>query len=356
MIKIENLKLEFPQRFKLCIDKLWVEEGSTLAILGPNSAGKSTLLSIIALFQKPDRGLIEVSGENILTLRNQLRFRRKLSFVFPQAYLLNETVYKNVALPLRLRGIRDTNKVDEMLELFKISQLREYKTSALSQGQLHRVSLARAFVADPDLLLLDEPFLSLDQRYKESLSMELRSILKQNKVTTLFVTQDHSEALSLADKLAVMKDGKIMQQGEPQDIFLRPASKEVADFVGVETLLEGRIIKKEDNLCFIKVQDKFLEAISEYNIGDNVFVCIRPEDVIISSRIDAQYGLSSARNHFEAKIISIEAWGLRYKVILGCGFNLVASVTRQSIESLDLKAGKEALVFFKATAIHLIKR
>ena len=371
MIKIENLKLEFPQRFKLCIDKLWVEEGSTLAILGPNGAGKSTLLSIIALFQKPATGLIEISGENILALRNQLRFRRKLSFVFPEAYLLNETVYKNVALPLRLRGIRNTNKVDEMLELFKISQLREYKTSTLSQGQLHRVSLARAFVTEPKLLLLDEPFLSLDQRYKESLSTELRIILKQNKTTTLFVTQDHSEALSLADELAVMKDGRIMQQGEPQEIFLKPSSKEVADFIGIETLLEGKIIKKEDNLCFIKVQDKFLEAVSEYNVGDNVFVCIRPEDVTISPQIDVQFGLSSARNYFKAKIINIEGWGLRYKIILDCGFNpegiglpihfkkgpnLVVSVTKQSIEILNLKIGKETMVFFKATAIHLIRR
>lgn len=356
MLKIENLKLKFPQRFELYIDRLYAKEGSTLAILGPNGAGKSTLLSIIALFQKPDSGLIEFSKENILNLKNQLRFRRKLSFVFPQPYLLNETVYKNVALPLWLRGIRDAHKVDEMLELFKISQLRKYRTSTLSQGQLHRVSLARAFVTEPDLLLLDEPFLSLDQRYKESLNMELRNILKQNKATTLFVTQDHSEALSLADTLAVMKDGKIMQQGEPQDIFLRPTSKEVADFVGIETLLKGKIVKKEDNLCLVKIQDKFLEAVSEYNIGDDVFVCIRPEDVIISSQVDASCGLNSARNHFKARIASIEAWGLRYKVILGCGFNLVASVTRQSIESMDLKAGKEVIVYFKATAIHLIKR
>lgn len=356
MMKIENLKLEFPQRFKLCIDKLWAEEGRTLAIIGPNGAGKSTLLSVIALFQKSAAGIIEIFGENILTLRDQVCFRRKLSVVFPEAYLLNETVYKNVALPLWLRGIRNTNKVDEMLELFKISQLKGYNISTLSQGQLHRVSLARAFVTEPKLLLLDEPFLSLDQRYKESLITELRSILKKNKATTLFVTQSHSEALSLADKLAVMKDGSIIQQGEPQEIFLKPGSKEVADFIGIETVLEGEIIKKEDNLCFIKVQDKFLEAVSEYNTGDDVFVCIRPEDVTISPQSGAQYGLSSARNHFKAKIVTIEGWGLRHKIILDCGFNLAVSVTRQSIEGLDLRIGKEIVVFFKATAIHLIKR
>lgn len=356
MIKIENLNLEFPQRFRLCIDKLWVEMGGTLAILGPNGAGKSTLLNILALFQKPDSGLIEFSGEDILTLRNKLRFRRKVSFVFPQTYLLNGTVYENVALPLRLRGIRNTKKVYETLELFKIARLKDYQVNTLSQGQTHRVSLARALVTEPELLLLDEPFLSLDQRYKESLNGELRNLLKQNRATALLVTQDHFEALSLADKLAIMKDGRILQQGDPQDIFVRPASKEVADFVGVETLLEGEIIKKEDGLCFIKVQDRFLEAVSEYNRGDMVFVCIRPEDVIISSTIDWQAGLSSARNHFKAKIISVEAWGLRYKIILDCGFHLVASVTRQSIESLDLRIGKEVALFFKATAIHLIKR
>ncbi len=352
MIKIENLKLEFPQRFKLCVDELRAEEAGTLAILGPNGAGKSTLLGIIALLQKPDSGLIEVAGENILTLKNPLRFRRKLSFVFPQAYLLNETVYKNVALPLRLRGIRDTSKVDETLELFKINQLREYRTGTLSAGQLRRVSLARAFVTDPELLLLDEPFLSLDQRYKGSLIADLRGILKRNKTTALLVTQSHSEALSLADKLAVMKDGRIIQQGAPQDIFLRPASEAVADFIGVETLLEGKVVKKEDNLCSVKVRDVFLEAVSECGIGDEVFVCIRPENVTVSKLPETD----SARNHFKAAIARIEPFGLEYKVTLNCGFNLAAAVTRRSIESLGLRAGQNVFAVFKATAIHLIKR
>lgn len=356
MIRIENLKFEFPQRLKLRVDDLYAEGGSTLAILGPNGAGKSTLLNIIALLQKPDSGSIEVSGENILVLKDKVRFRRKISLVLPQTYLLNETVYKNVALPLRLRGIRNARKVDEMLELFKISQLRDYKAGTLSQGQLRRVALARAFVTGPDLLLLDEPFLSLDPRYKESLSAELRVILRKSRATTLLVTQNHSEALSLADKLAVIKDGRILQQGRPQDIFLKPVSKEVADFVGIETLLEGNIARKENGLCFVNVRDRVLEAVSEYDAGDNVFACIRPEDVVISSQADAQCGLDSARNRFGAVITGIEAWGLRYKITLDCGFNLVASVTRQSVETLELKPGKEVSVIFKATAIHLIRR
>ncbi len=352
MIKIEGLNLEFPQRFRLCIDKLCVQKGSILAILGPNGAGKSTLLNILALFQKPDSGSIRVCGENIFTLRNKSRFRRKISFVFPQAYLLDETVYENVFLPLRLRGLHNTKKVDETLELFSITSLKDCRASTLSQGQRHRVSLARAFVTDPELLLLDEPFLSLDQRYKESLNGELRQILKENKTTALLVTQDQIEALSLADTLAIMKDGRILQQGKPQDVFVRPVSKEVADFVGVETILSGEIIEKEDNLCFIKVADKILQAVSPYCERDEVFICIRPEDVIISR----QQETSSARNHFTAKITHVEPWGLEYKLGVDCGFPLVASVTRHSIDSLGLKIGADIFVSFKATAIHLIKR
>lgn len=353
MIKIENLRLEFPQRFRLSIDRLLVEEASTLAVLGPNGAGKTTLLNILALLQKPDSGSIEVSGENILVLRNKLRFRRKVSFVFPHAYLLNETVYENVALPLRLRGIRNKNKVDEMLELFEIIQLKNYKSNTLSQGQTHRVSLARAFVTEPELLLLDEPFLSLDAPYKESLNAGLRKILKQNKTTALLVTQDQTEALSLADKIAVMKDGRILQQGRPHDIFISPASKEVADFVGIETIIEGVIVKKEGSLCFIKAGSKILEVVSAFDEGLEVFVCIRPQDIIISRQF---VETSSARNNFKVKITNIEPWGLEYKVTLDCGFELVAFVTAQSIESLYLKAGNEIFVSFKATALHLIKR
>lgn len=352
MIKIEGLKLDFPGRLAIFIDKLSIGEGKIFTIIGPNGAGKSTFLNIVALFQEPDKGTIEIWGKNILNLKDKLAFRRKISFIFPQPYLFNETVYNNIAVPLRLRGMRDIRAVDEMLDLFKIGHLKANRAHTLSQGEMHRVALARAFVTQPKLVLLDEPFLSLDVRFKESLINDLLKIVRFNKITAIFVTQDQSEALALSDTIAVMMDGKILQLSSPEDIFTRPGSREIADFVGIETIIEGLISRKEDNLCFIKVRGGILEAVSGYNEGDDVFVCIRPEDVVISRHADS----NSARNHFKASITNIEPWRLEYKLNLDCGFNLVASVTRQSIENLNLKIDEEVFVSFKATATHLIKR
>lgn len=350
MIRIKNLKLDFPGRLNLFIDKLAIEKGKVFTIIGPNGAGKSTLLNIIALFQEPDKGVIEISGKNILNLKNKLAFRRKISFVFSRPYLFDQTVHNNIALPLRLRGIRDFKAVDEMLDLFKISHLKANKALTLSQGEMHRAALARAFVTKPELILLDEPFLSLDPVYKESLINDLRGIIKSNEITVVFVTQDQTEALTLADTIAVMKGGRILQQGSPQNVFTMPDSKEVADFIGVETVVEGIIVGKEDNLCFVKAGDGLLEVVSRYNEGDSVLVCIRPEDVVIARHIDS----NSARNHFKARIADIKPWGLEYKLNLYCGFNLIASVTKQSIRNMDLKIEDEVFAVFKATAIHLI--
>lgn len=352
MVNISNLNLEYSKRFSLSVERLSIEEGKIFTIIGPNGAGKTTLLNVIAMFEKPKTGSVEVFGENILNGKAGIHLRREMAFVFSQPHLLNDTVYNNVSLPLRLRGVRNGGRAGEMLELFKISHLRDSNAASLSQGEKHRVALARAFVTAPKLLLLDEPFLSLDERYKESLIDELRKIIRSGKITSIFVTQDQAEALSLADRMAVMKDGKILQQGKPQDIFTKPASREVADFVGVETIIEGIIARKEDNLCFIKVADKVLEAVSAYNAGDGVFICIRPEDVVLSRHLET----TSARNNFKAKIINIDPWGLEYKLNLDCGFDLAASVTKQSLENLDLKIGEEIFVSFKATAIHVIRR
>ncbi len=353
MIKIRDLCFGFSRgAFDLSIEDLAVKKGEILAVIGPNGAGKTTLLNIIALFEKPKSGAIEIFGKNILETRDKVALRREMAFVFSQPYLLSETVYENVSLPLRLRGIVDVRGVDRTLDLLKISHLRNYNINTLSQGQKHRVTLARALVTCPKLILLDEPFLSLDERYKESLINSLRKIIKMNGSSAIFVTQDHDEALALSDTIAVMANGRILQQARAEEIFTRPASKEVADFVGVETVLEGVIAKKEDNLCSVNVNGKFLEALSSHDIGEDVFVCIRPEDVVIARHAD----INSARNHFKAKIIEIEPWKLGHKLSLDCGFNLVSSVTKQSIESLNIKAGEYIFAAFKATAVHLIGR
>lgn len=352
MIRVKNLELDFSGRLHLYMDEFLIGQGEILGLMGPNGAGKSTFLRILALFQKPLRGSIEIHGKNILDIKDKTAYRRGISFVFAQPYLFNRSVYENIVLPLGLRGIRDKGAVDEMLDLFKISHLKKNMAPTLSEGEKHRVCLARAFVSRPELILLDEPFLSLDARFKQAILNDLRRIIKLNKTTAIFVSHEQHEALSIADSMAVMMAGKILQRARPEDIFTRPASRAVADFAGIDTIIEGLVIKKEDNLCFIKVNNKVIEVVSACDKNDDVFVCIRPESVTIAKHQD----LNSARNHFNAKVTDIQPWQLGYRLNLDCGFNLSASVTGQSIKDLDLKIGGEVVASFKATAAHLIRR
>lgn len=230
MIKVENLFFSFSGNFSLSIDNLIITEGEVFTVTGPNGAGKTTFLNILALLEKPKSGRIEIFGRDILKEKDKLLFRRQMSFVFSRPYLLQGTVYDNVFLPLKLRGVRKRSYADEMLEVFKLTHLKDNAAFKLSQGEKQRVILARAFVTKPKLVLLDEPFLSLDPLSKKSLINDLQRIIKFNKITTLLVTQDRDEAISLAERIAVMKDGLILQVGKPQE-FIQPVPEKIANFV-----------------------------------------------------------------------------------------------------------------------------
>lgn len=352
MIKARGLTLKVSPEFTLFVDSLDIAAGEVFAVIGPNGAGKTTLLNTLALLRESGSGSLELLGRNARDGANKMFLRRAMSVVFSQPYLVNDTVYENVALPLKLRGMKDARAVEWALELFKITQLKDRNAGTLSQGESHRAALARAFVTAPKLVLLDEPFGSLDARVKETIARDLKRALKAAGAAVLLVTQDQGEALTLCDSMAVMAGGRIAQQGSPQDIFARPASKEVADFVGVETILPGRVSAKDDNLCSIQAGGLTLEVVSDCAAGEEVFVCVRPEDVTVSKSREA----GSMRNHFSAKITSVEPWRLQYKVGLACGFPLMAAVTRQSVDSMGLKPGMDVFASFKATAAHLIKR
>ena len=359
MIKLSNLRLGFDTGFNLAVDSLNIREGCVFAVIGPNGAGKTTLLNAMALLRCPSSGSLEIMGRDALAPANKMFLRRAMSVVFSQPYLTNDTVYDNVALPLKLRGQKDRAAVEEMLELFKISHLKSRNAKTLSQGESHRAALARAFVIRPRLVLLDEPFASLDERVKDSITRDLRKVVKASNAAVVLVTQDQNGALTLCDTLAVIVNGKILQQGAPQDVFSRPVSTEVADFVGVETILPGKVASKQDNLCAVEAGGKTLMVVSDCEAGDSVFVCVRPEDVSVSLSADA----GGRRNNFKARVVSVAPWGLEYKVELDCGFILQAAVTKQLVDGLGLSAkqrggsaGGEVYASFKATALHLIRR
>ncbi len=352
MVRLEKLLFRFNSTFRIEIEELVVKEGEILGIIGPNGSGKTTLLNIIALHEHPESGVIELFRENASGRRERLNLRRRMSYVFSRPYLLKGTVYDNVILPLRLRGYRDPGRVREMLELFDIESLKNTHSSQLSQGQRHRVALARAFSTCPELVLLDEPFISLEEQFKEDIIRLLRKAIAATKTTAVFTAHDRNEVVALADKIAVMKEGKILQTGRPAEVFTRPNSKETAVFVGVRTILDGRIVEKAGALCSVAVGAKSIVADSALEKGDEVFVCVRPEDVTVSEN----RALREVRNSFEGVITGVEPFGLAYMLNLDCGFPLAAFVSRQSAEDMELSDGRQIRASFKSAATHLIKR
>jgi spermidine/putrescine ABC transporter ATP-binding subunit len=217
-----------------------VAEGEFLTILGPSGSGKTTLLKTVAGFEIPDEGTVLLGGEDITLAPPQ---RRDVGMVF-QNYALfpHMSVAQNVAFPLEMRRRpreEISRRVEEALCLVELQSFRDRLPRQLSGGQQQRVALARAVVFRPRLLLLDEPFGALDRKLRESLQLEVRRLQRRLRLTTLFITHDQEEALIMSDRIAVMEKGRIEQVGLPGDLYARPATRFVADFLGESNLLEG---------------------------------------------------------------------------------------------------------------------
>ncbi len=242
----------------------------------------------------------------------------------------------------------------EHLERFGIGHLSRRSAKTLSGGEAQRTSLARAFAIQPEVFLLDEPFASLDPPSRESLIEDLEQILRQTRMTTLFATHDRLEALRLSDRIAVMNQGRIVQIGSPGEVMNHPVDEFVASFVGVETILTGKVIKKDGGTFVASVSGKEIEAVGEVRLGEEVILCIRPENVVLSPYPSKE--MTSARNVFPGRVERITSLGLYQKVQLNCGFPLVAYVTKHSMESLSLREEKIMMASFKATAIHVVRR
>ncbi len=208
---------------------------------------------------------------------------------------------------------------------------------------------------EPEILFLDEPFASLDPPSRESLIDDLERILRQTGTATVFATHDRMEALRLSDRIAVMNGGGILQIGPPSEVMNEPADEFVASFVGVETILNGRVIQKHRGSFTASVRGYEVEAIGEVEVGEPVVLCIRPENVTLAVPPHKE-SLSSARNFFPGRITKVTPMGLYHRIHLDCGFPLISYVTGHSLENLSLAEGKEILVSFKATAVHVIRK
>lgn len=257
-----------------------VNDGEFFVLLGPTGAGKTTTLRVIAGLEKPDAGDVIFDGESVSLLTPA---DRDVAFVFQQ-YSLYPTmsVYDNLAFPLR-SPIRKTpedeikKRIVAAAEILRISHLLERKTAKLSGGEMQRVSIGRAIVREPRVFLMDEPLSNLDAKLRESLRVELKHLQKTLGKTILYVTHDQIEALTMADRIAVLNEGKIIQEGTPDDIYDRPATTFVAQLVGTPriNLFNG---ERQNGKVAIKDSAVTVEA-GQQNLPDSLLVGVRPEDV-----------------------------------------------------------------------------
>jgi putative spermidine/putrescine transport system ATP-binding protein len=266
---------------------LTIGAGEFFTILGPSGSGKTTTMMMIAGFEYPTSGTIRIGQENVANLPPQ---KRGLGMVFQNyAVFPHLSVYQNVAFPLRVRRYSKTKTkaaVDEALSLVQLSDLSARMPRALSGGQQQRVALARALVFQPRVLLMDEPLGALDKKLRDHMQTEIRRIHQTLRVTVIYVTHDQSEALTMSDRIAIMNQGTIEQIGSPADLYDRPRTKFVADFLGDTNFVKGTLAEIRGEIATIKTINgsMFSGILADVSLkeGAAVLAGVRPEKIRIS--------------------------------------------------------------------------
>jgi tungstate transport system ATP-binding protein len=356
IVEVRHLEVVLGGQRVLEIPSLQVYPNQSLVVIGPNGSGKTTLLLCLALLLKPAGGTICYKDVPVLDAHQMLQIRRRNAVVFQESLLLNSSVWDNVTLGLRLRGIRGDEasaRALKWLERFGIASLARRQARTLSGGESKRVSLARAFALQPEVLFLDEPFNALDSPTHQKLVEDFESVLRETKVTTLMVTHDRNEAIALANRVAVVMNGQIRQLGSTGTVFSAPVDEEVAGFIEVGNIMHGMISSRSDGLVSVDIRDQQIETVSDLAIGTQVALLLKNDDIIISLP-STNATCSCAHNRFTGRIVKMFPIGSMIKVTIDCGFILVALVTRHSWDELDLKIGQIVIASFKALAVRLI--
>lgn len=343
------LDVRYQGRQVLDVEQLTLQEGELLAVLGPNGAGKSTLMRVMAMLEAPSSGWVRYRNRTGAEAERALR--RNAAVVFQRSHLWAGSVAFNVGLGLRLRRAgRDETaaRVRGACTAFGIEELLERDVSELSGGEAQRVALARALVLEPELLFLDEPTANLDAEVRGALREDLARLTRSTARGTLLITHDRAEAFYLADRVAVLKNGRLIQIGTPSDLYENPADPYIAEITGAELTLSGRVVGREEDLLVVESGGVRLLTLGSAPDGAGVRLAYRPEDLVLADEPRE----SSARNRFEAMVTEVRPLGGLVRVRLDGPPEVVAVITRSSAEGLGVKPGSRVTVHVKATALH----
>jgi spermidine/putrescine transport system ATP-binding protein len=324
---------------------LQIQNGEFFSLLGPSGCGKTTSLRMIAGFEWPTIGEIYIQDRG---MGRTPPYLRPVNTVF-QSYALFQhmTIFQNVAFGLEMERLSKTEiekRVDEALEMVQLSGMGRRKPRQLSGGQQQRVALARALIKRPAVLLLDEPLGALDLKLRKEMQLELKALQEQVGITFIYVTHDQEEALTMSDRIAVMSKGKVLQVGSPVEIYERPNTRFVADFIGETNFLPGNISRVENGSAWVMLSgaEKEVEGLSrgKFTTGQRVVISIRPEKIRLVEDPSTRIGVAGNwTNLFPIRVIASAYIGSDTRLVVELGAGLRLKVWEQNhISTLDPQA------------------
>ncbi len=349
MLELQNIEKTY-SGFSLKEISFRVEDGDYFVILGPSGAGKTQILEVLAGLVLPDDGSIHIDGREITWQKIQ---KRPFGLVFQDlAIFPHLSARDNIRYSLtsrRIRGKTAEKELKELADTLEISHLLDRRPSSLSGGELQRVALARTLARRPRYLLLDEPLASLDV----SLRQGLRSLLKRlngKGQTMIHVTHDYEEALVLANKIAVLDLGRIIQSGPADHVFHHPESEFMARFTGIKNYFRARLFREQDKQC-AELENGQLVRLNTNEPEGKGFVLVRGEDIFIT----LEKLPTSATNQFFGQITAIHPSPSGFEVLINTGTSFYVNITRDSLQALELRAGKEVWISFKASNARFVR-
>ncbi len=327
LITVEHITKRFGALEAVSRVSLEIRDGELFTLLGPSGCGKTTLLRLLAGFYRPDEGDIHFGDRRV----NEVPpYERHIGMVF-QNYALwpHMTVFQNVAYGLKLRKLGQgeiAERVQGGLRKVNLVGLEDRYPGQLSGGQQQRVALARALVLNPDILLLDEPLSNLDAKIRVQVRAEIRKLQKELGITTIYVTHDQEEALSLSDRIAVFNQGKVLQVGPPKALYERPASRFVADFIGTNNMIEGTVRSVEAGVGWLRAETALGDLLAlpdeRFQLGDRCVLCIRPENAGVNGHAEGECNLLKGKITFASYLGNT----LRYDVEMGAGITFKVDI------------------------------
>ena len=356
-VELHNITKRFDRTLAASDVSLQINAGEFITLLGPSGCGKTTLLRIIAGFEKPDSGRVILCGEDVTGFPP---YRRNVTTVFQQYALFpHMSVFNNIAFGLERRRLeRKTirQRVAEALEMVRLSGLEERQPHEISGGQQQRVALARALVLEPKVLLLDEPLAALDLKLRKQMQYELKSLQRRLGISFVFVTHDQEEALTMSDRVVVMNAGIIEQLGLPQEIYERPRTEFVAQFIGDSNIIEGTVESNDERFAIVQTSEaRFAVLGNGITAGEKVRIMVRPEKIKLSAT-----GKNEATNGtLSGKVESAMYLGesTQWKILLNSGQVItVLEQNHNSSSMLESRIGQTVTLSWEADSAVLLRR